>query len=128
MNEHGMSYLMTAFLVALTLLAAGCFDDQKNADGDQQNEVQIVQTNFVPLTLAAKSYTFAATANRNFPEPLNSNYTIDFNSDTSYTLHPTLQSSGRPVDRQGSYTYDARSGITHFVETAPDSGRTIDAA
>ena len=113
---------------ALAALACGCSDDQ-NAERDQtsQNGIENSVTNFVPSTLLGRTYTFTVTGGQNFSEPLNAAFTIDFNSDTSYTLHPSGQNHQRTGDRNGNYTYEFRSGLIHFVEITPDSGRTFDA-
>jgi hypothetical protein len=106
-------------------LACGCTEDQSSEE-TQPNQVENAQTNFVPTTLGGKSYTFTVTANQDFVEPFNSDYTIDFNSETSYTLHANAPNAQSP-DSQGNYTYDFRSGVIHFVETTPVTGRIIDA-
>jgi hypothetical protein len=119
-----------AFLLigALVALVCSCSDDQ-NTERDQppQNGIENSVTNFVPSTLFGRTYTFTVTGAQNSSEPLNADFTIDFNSDTSYTLHPSGQNHQRIGDRNGNYTYEFRSGLIHFVEITPDSGRTFDA-
>ena len=116
-------------LLAGLWLCFGCTEDQTSNNSDEPGQTNtLAAASYAPTTLAGKSYTFTVTANQGFNEPFNSGYTIDFNTETSYTLHPTAQNNQATPDRQGNYTYDARSGVLHLIETAPQSGTTVDAA
>jgi hypothetical protein len=121
-----VTHLVGALLLTFAAFVVGCTDDQNSQD-TEGNQVANAETNFIPTTLSGKSYTFTLTASQNFAEPFDSDYTIDFNSETSYTLHPNSRKNQAATDSQGNYSYDFRSGIVHFVETAPVSGRIIDA-
>ena len=120
--------VISILLAGVAALLWGCSDDQ-NAERDQtsQSGIENSATNFIPTTLSGKTYTFTVTASQNFAEPLNADFTIDFNSETSYTLHPSGQNRQRTPDRLGNYTYEWRSGLIHFIESTPESGRIIDA-
>jgi hypothetical protein len=120
------THFIGALLLAVAAFGFGC-NDEETSEQTEPNQVENTQTNFVPTTLAGKSYSFTVTASQNFAEPFSSDYTIDFNSDTSYTLHPNSQRTEAAEDSEGNYTYDFHSGIIHFVETRPVSGRVIDA-
>src|SRR5437762_417110 len=115
-------------LLAALWFCCGCTDQGNANPADPAAQTNTALATLAPESLSGKSYTFTVTANQGFLEPFNSGYTIDFNSETSYTLHPTPQNGQSTPDRQGNYTYDPRMGIVHFAETAPESGRTIDAA
>ena len=112
-------------LIAAGALFCGCTEDQK-APGDETNQPQNTETNIVPATLAAKSYTFTVTASQNFAEPFSSGYVIEFNTETSYFLHPTIETGESPTDSQGNYSYDPFSRVVHLAETTPNPGRTIE--
>ena len=114
-------------LVAALWLCCGCTEEGNANTSDPSAQTNNVPAALAPESLSGKSYTFTATANQGFIEPFNSGYTIDFNSETSYTLHPSGQNGQATPDRQGNYTYDARTGVVNFAETTPESGRTIEA-
>jgi hypothetical protein len=124
--SHRAICLFGGVLAGLWLLA-GCTPDDyyNNRDSNAQNNGP---TNGVPTSLAGRSYTFTVTGSQGFPEEFNSGYTIDFQSETAYLLHPTPQKDRLIRDEHGSYLFDSRSGVVHFVEEAPVTGRTFDAA
>src|SRR5262245_5668763 len=123
-----VAHLIGALLVAtMALLFLGCSEDQSSQDTDP-NQANNAPTNFVPTSLAGRSYTFNVTATQGFAEPMNADYTIDFNSESSYTLHPNAQNRAVSHDSQGNYSYDYRNEVIHFAETSPLSGRIVDAA
>jgi len=124
MKVKPIQFVLAALALAVVTFICGCSEDQ-TADPNESNLTG--NTNYVPTSLGGKSYTFTVTSVHNFQEPFNADYTIDFNSDTGYTLHPTPQKNQSVTDHQGNYTYEPRSGVIHFVETSPTSGRTIDA-
>ena len=115
-------------LLAAVWFCCGCTEQGNANTADPSGQTNNTPAALAPESLSGKSYTFTVTSNQGFLEPFNSGYTIDFNSETSYTLHPAGQNGQATPDRQGNYTYDPRMGIVHFAETAPQSGRTIDAA
>ncbi len=115
-------------LPAAVWLCCSCTEDEKAKPADPAAQTNTAPEALAPSTLSGKSYTFTVTANQGFLQPLNSGYTIDFNSETSYTLHPTAQNNQATPDRQGNYTYDARTSVMNLAETAPEAGRTITAA
>ena len=117
-----------SLLLAGLWFCLGCTEDEKANSADPSAQTNTAPATLAPESLAGKSYTFTVTANQGFLQPFNAGYTIDFNSETSYTLHPTTQSNPPAPDRQGNYTYDPRTGVVHFAETAPDASRTIDGA
>lgn len=118
---------LLGLLLAALWFCCGCTEEGNANTADPAAQTNTAAAPLAPETLSGRSYTFTVTANEGFLEPFNSGYTIDFNTETSYTLHPAGQNGQATPDRQGNYTYEARSGVVHFVETAPESGRAIDA-
>jgi hypothetical protein len=115
-------------MVGAAGLICGCTDDQTTpSDQANQNGIENGVTNFVPTSLSGKTQNFNVTGGQNVTPPLNFDFTIDFNSETSYTLHPSGQNRERGADHQGNYTYEYHSGLIHFVETTPESGRRMEA-
>jgi hypothetical protein len=114
-------------LLVLACLLAGCTEDDRVDDSSGPIRTNDFTRNDAPPTLAGRSYTFSVTANQNFTEPFNSGYTIDFITDTSYILHPSVQENHPTPDRQGNYTYDPISRVIHFAESSPDSSRVFEA-
>ena len=108
-------------------MITGCTPDDyyNNRDSNTQNNAP---TEAVPVSLAGRSYNFTVTGSQGFPEEFNSGYTIDFQSETAYLLHPTPQKDRLIQDEHGSYLFAPRTGVVHFVEAAPVTGRTFDAA
>ena len=125
MSHRAICLLVGA--VAGLWLVAGCAPDDYG-NGRDSNSENNRPTDSVPTSLAGRSYNFTVTASQGFPEEFNSGYTIDFQSETAYVLHPTPQKGRLLEDEHGSYLFEPRSGVVHFVEAAPVTGRTFDAA
>ncbi len=102
---------------------SGCNEDEQFPNtGESSNS----STN-APASLAAKSYTFTMTANNSFAEEFNNEFTIDFQTETTYVLHPSQEN--RPIpDLTGNYSYDRRSGLVNLIESSPVQGRTVEMA
>lgn len=124
--KNGAVYLAGLLGAALWLLT-GCSEDEPQVDSNEPTASQNRVTNNAPASLSGKSYTFTVTGSQNFTEPFNSDYTIDFTTETTYILHPLGRNNQPTADRQGNYSYETRSGLIHFAETSPDSGRTFEA-
>jgi hypothetical protein len=121
MKNRALCFLMLALGAALSW--SGCNGDEQfpNSGENGQNNSS---TN-APAKLAAKSYTFTVTADNSFAEEFSNEYTIDFQTETTYVLHPSQQN--RPIpDLTGNYSYDRRSGVVHLIESNPVQGRTVD--
>jgi hypothetical protein len=104
-----------------TVFFAGCSDDQS----DFPNQSDTPQGTNAPASLSGRSYSFTVTSSQSFPEDFNSGYVIDFETPTTYTLHPAPQANRQPPDQQGNYTYDRRSGLVHLISITPVNGRLI---
>ena len=110
-----------SLLIASIWLGAGCTEEDYLSHS-------VTSTNSQPVTLSGKSFTFTVTGNNRFPEGFNSGYTIDFQTSTSYVLHPTPMKKVAAHDEQGNYVYDARSRVVYFVESFPVAGRSFEGA
>jgi len=114
-------------LMASLALLAGCSDDQMDFS-NQTDTPNTPQGTNAPVSLSMRSYSFTVTANQGFAQDFNSGYVVDFETPTTYTLHPAAQNGTQPPDQQGNYSYERRVGVIHLISSTPISGRVVDMA
>ena len=100
-------------VAAATLLAfCGCGGDNPSDGSNASAPTNNAATN--ANTLAGKTFQFTVTMSYNFSEPVGAVYTIDFHPDQGYTFHPSPQNHEGLNLENGTFTYDADTGLIHF--------------
>ena len=121
-----VKYLMGVLLLFVALaLGAGCGGDEQTDFPNQTDTPNTPQGTNTPTSLDGRSYTFTVTANQSFADQFNSGYVINFETDSTYTLHPSAQNLRPLPDEQGNYTYDRRSGLVQLISVTPVNGIVI---
>jgi len=123
-NPAGLAFV---FFTAI-LLIAGCSDDNQTDSNNQTDTPNTPQGTNAPVSLSTRSYSFTVTANQGFAQEFNSGYVVDFETPTTYTLHPAPQNGVQPPDEQGNYSYERRVGVIHLISSTPTNGRVVDMA
>lgn len=117
------------FLIPVFALAAwcvGCGGDDVPSDFPNSQESSNPQVTNAPASLSSRTFSFIVTANQSFAEEFSTSYVIDFETPTTYTLHPSSQNNRQIQDEQGNYTYERVSGRIQLVSSTPVNGRVVD--